>query len=481
MLQIDKSDELNQLHQMALHLEADIIEDFNSAKLTFDNLNGSGYITTYQMFYGLTSQTYNIKLTKELRLKKMDTQNVQTYFLYCVKGHYYHRFHGEQEFRKISQNQNVILAGNPKEGHEIVLPAQVDLQLSMLFLSSDKLNQSKGKKARTLEVHLKKLATTLSIEKGHNYFGRIYHGTAQYAKVLIENERVDTVGILMTEGAILNTLASQLANHEESQNVPLVKPLRSEELEKIIALGDFIKSNINRPIGVEELSEKSGLNQKKLQKGSKYLYGESMGSLIQRLRLERARELFVKTELSISEVTYSVGIASRSYFSRIFHREFGLYPSEFKKNIDNTNLIFELSYQSIAAKGLQESDIEDILRASNQNNGEHDITGALVYFKDVFFQIVEGPKTKILQLYEKLLLDQRHHDLKVIYKGIKTQRAFKDWSMAFISDDKGHESKNFEGKLSFIDLEPIMKDMESYEVFSDILWRRVRTILKASA
>ena len=481
MLHIDRPDELRQLHQLALHLNADFIEDFNSAKLTFDNAHGRGYLTTYQMRSGLTAKTYNIRLAKELRLQMTEVKNATTYFLYGVKGHCFHRFHDEQELRKIAQNQNVILSGGMSKNHEIILPAEVELQISILLLSSEKLANAPGKKAGKLEVQLKKLATTFSLEKSQSYFGRIHYGTAQYATVLIENERVDAVGVLITEAAILNTLASQLANHDENQNVPLVKPLRSNELEKIMALGDFIKDNINRPIALDELSKNSGLNPKKLQRGSQYLYGESIGSLIQRLRLEKARELFVKTELSISEVTYSVGIASRSYFSRIFFREFGMHPSEFKKNIDNSNLVFELSYRSSASEGISESDIEAILKASNRNNAEHDITGALVYFKDMFFQIVEGPKANILALYENLLRDKRHYDIQVIYKGIKTEKSFKDWSMAFISDDKGHDNKNFKGRLSFIDLEPIMEDMDTYEVFSDVLWRRVRTILKASA
>ena len=49
------------------------------------------------------------------------------------------------------------------------------------------------------------------------------------------------------------------------------------------------------------------------------------------LRLNKARELLMTTNLNITEVTYATGFKSLPYFSREFTRKFGKSPSELKK------------------------------------------------------------------------------------------------------------------------------------------------------
>nr|WP_313790335.1 AraC family transcriptional regulator [Allomuricauda sp.] len=44
------------------------------------------------------------------------------------------------------------------------------------------------------------------------------------------------------------------------------------------------------------------------------------------------REGYTTTEMNISEVVYSIGFTSRSYFSKIFKERYGLSPSEFKNS-----------------------------------------------------------------------------------------------------------------------------------------------------
>ncbi|WP_154859554.1 helix-turn-helix domain-containing protein [Cyclobacterium xiamenense] len=46
--------------------------------------------------------------------------------------------------------------------------------------------------------------------------------------------------------------------------------------------------------------------------------------------MQRGKELLQTTELTISEIAY-VGFSDPNYFSRTFHGEFGISPSEFRK------------------------------------------------------------------------------------------------------------------------------------------------------
>ena len=49
-------------------------------------------------------------------------------------------------------------------------------------------------------------------------------------------------------------------------------------------------------------------------------------------RLEAARDLIRTTDLNISQIVYTIGFSSRSYFSKIFKNKYGITPSEFKEN-----------------------------------------------------------------------------------------------------------------------------------------------------
>jgi YesN/AraC family two-component response regulator len=63
----------------------------------------------------------------------------------------------------------------------------------------------------------------------------------------------------------------------------------------------------------------------------KALTGLSTTALVRSIRLHKARELLLTTDLNVSEVGYEVGIGNPAYFSRIYAEEFGESPRETRK------------------------------------------------------------------------------------------------------------------------------------------------------
>lgn len=97
-------------------------------------------------------------------------------------------------------------------------------------------------------------------------------------------------------------------------------------------LESIILENIaDESFGVGELAEQAGMSRstllRKLQKESEL----SAGQLIRKVRLEKAKELIIAGEPTISEVSYQVGFNSTSYFIKCFKEEFGTSPGEFQK------------------------------------------------------------------------------------------------------------------------------------------------------
>lgn len=77
------------------------------------------------------------------------------------------------------------------------------------------------------------------------------------------------------------------------------------------------------------LAKRVGLNQNTLQEGFKQLYKKSVNQYIKDSRLEKAKELMETTDLNITEITYQIGINSRSYFSKLFKDKYGMCPKDY--------------------------------------------------------------------------------------------------------------------------------------------------------
>lgn len=98
--------------------------------------------------------------------------------------------------------------------------------------------------------------------------------------------------------------------------------------------------------------------------------------------------------------------------------------------------LFQLCYVSTAKDGLRFEEIKEILNQSNNNNKTNQITGILIYCNKHFFQIIEGQKNYIEELFEKIMVDCRHDGvIKIQAKPIE-KRYFDSWSMAFKSYNK---------------------------------------------
>ena len=52
---------------------------------------------------------------------------------------------------------------------------------------------------------------------------------------------------------------------------------------------------------------------------------------LNRVRIENAKELLLKTSLSVAEIAKMVGLSGQNYFGRLFRRQVGLSPTEFAR------------------------------------------------------------------------------------------------------------------------------------------------------
>lgn len=106
--------------------------------------------------------------------------------------------------------------------------------------------------------------------------------------------------------------------------------------------------------------------------------------------------------------------------------------------------MYYLVYSSIAASGVSEDDLCDILQTSQLQNADLNITGMLLYCNGKFLQVLEGKKEDVHKVFLKINQDQRHQDISVLLEGLIAARNFKNWSMGFKALDV-ETAKEFSG------------------------------------
>ncbi|MGE0083186.1 MAG: BLUF domain-containing protein [Desulfococcaceae bacterium] len=107
-----------------------------------------------------------------------------------------------------------------------------------------------------------------------------------------------------------------------------------------------------------------------------------------------------------------------------------------------------LTYISRLNMPLSENEIKEIGIISSRNNQKQDITGVLIYFRELFFQIIEGDDVKIDCLYEKIGQDKRHADILCLKTEYQVEdRYFPNWSMNVINLDNNTDALIYPVKI----------------------------------
>ena len=127
----------------------------------------------------------------------------------------------------------------------------------------------------------------------------------------------------------------------QSRYANLEMPPPSEEKEIQIEdafiqkLREEVEKKIDDPnFGVQELCKTVHLSRMQVHRKLKALSGLTTTYFIRSIRLQKAKELLLNTQLNISEIAYDVGFNDPNYFSRAFNRHFGKSPSQFLEEIE---------------------------------------------------------------------------------------------------------------------------------------------------
>ena len=75
------------------------------------------------------------------------------------------------------------------------------------------------------------------------------------------------------------------------------------------------------------LCKKAGMSRSQLYRKMKAIMDISPSDFLRKYRLQKGRELLLKGNITVSEVTWQVGFKDIAHFSKAFQEEFGELPS----------------------------------------------------------------------------------------------------------------------------------------------------------
>ncbi len=123
---------------------------------------------------------------------------------------------------------------------------------------------------------------------------------------------------LTTCGVVLQA-ASQLANGRPD---PVTR-----FSETVLA---HVEAHYAEPIRAEDLARAAGCSRSRLFQVFKRSTGMTPTDYVQRLRVNKVKDLLLKTDRTITEIAFSFGFSSSQYFCKVFRKYVGATPGEFR-------------------------------------------------------------------------------------------------------------------------------------------------------
>ena len=96
-------------------------------------------------------------------------------------------------------------------------------------------------------------------------------------------------------------------------------------------------------------------------------------------------------------------------------------------------MLVRLMYASRAARTFGAEELSAVLRQSTSNNPRQGVTGVLCFSGEIFLQVLEGGRSQVSALYNRIVQDPRHRDVVLLSYEEIDERSFAGWAMGQVN------------------------------------------------
>ena len=133
----------------------------------------------------------------------------------------------------------------------------------------------------------------------------------------------------LEHGEILAKLGAEVVYPERDMAIRLAHRL---ETAKML---DYIQAHFTEPITLEDISAAACVSRRECLRCFQRITRTSPKQYVTALRLQRAKNLLAGTTLSLSEIGEACGFQDQSYFTKLFRRDTGLPPGQWRRKYSN--------------------------------------------------------------------------------------------------------------------------------------------------
>lgn len=132
------------------------------------------------------------------------------------------------------------------------------------------------------------------------------------------------------ESKVLELLVVYFSQYENEKTAKQNHTWSKQDIEQIHRAKEWILHHLEAPLTIGSISKAMGINDFKLKKGFRELFGTTVFNFIREQRLAKAKHLLSIGRMNVTEVSLAVGYQNPSRFAAAFKRKFGLTPSQYR-------------------------------------------------------------------------------------------------------------------------------------------------------
>ncbi len=314
---------------IASSLNAEWAEDNREFSINLPEEIGHGYIKAYDFDHGITVYEFDCTLSKVLHLV-LEEATVQPLLILFNREDEVN-FEGSESGSKTIKHLESVISSEGLKGTQTLTLDNQDSTCFFLILLNRKDFEAK------IDDFLEDMKPPLSdIFRDVNGINPFYHqgyfslDIAQFMEEFTTTSLTGFMRYVFLEGKVFEILTHFLKQYLDDSRDPNGRKIpRINTVEKIEEASNIVKEEMAQLGSILSLAKRVGLNQNTLQEGFKQLYNKSVNQFIQEVRMDKAKDLIESTEDNITEITYKIGINSRSYFSKLFKERFGISPKDY--------------------------------------------------------------------------------------------------------------------------------------------------------
>lgn len=233
--------------------------------------------------------------------------------------------HNMEEYRIIAPALAIVEAG---DFHSILLEEgqkESAIVFDLLMLYFEHFDEIQARIMKPLIE--KKLQFPSFIFPYHDIWDQVI---SVYNKTLVEAQKKSLGSYIKIKAYLLELIAIIYENNYmiNRETIEVLIPYKVENIKKVLL---FIQDNYQKKLTVSQLADLLGMNNQYFCRYFKKITGKTLFEYINKLRIDKATELLLKTNIKILNIALECGYENLAYFNKQFKTLKQMTPQEFRK------------------------------------------------------------------------------------------------------------------------------------------------------